>query len=53
MYYKPVRDPDVAASNVETWKSRKASSICGSNANGDKDIFASDSAMRTIASNCL
>ena len=49
----PARQPDRAASSVDTWNSRKASSIWLSRAKGANDILASDSAIRTIASSCL
>lgn len=49
----PDRLPDIAASSVDTWKSRKASSTSASVAKGCSLIFAKDSAMRTMASSCL
>ena len=49
----PEREPDSAASRVEIWKSRRASSTLLSVANGCKLIFAMDSAIRTTASSCL
>ena len=50
---KPERDPDSAASSVDTLNRRSASSMWLSVAKGDRDIFARDSAMRTMASSCL
>ena len=49
----PAKQPDKAASSVDTWNSRNASSIWLSRANGANDILANDSAIRIIASNCL
>ena len=49
----PEREPERAASRVDTWKSRRASSTWLSRANGERDILARDSEIRTMASNCL
>ena len=49
----PVSDPDMAASSVETWNSRSASSTSLSEANAANRILAIDSDTRTIASSCL
>ena len=49
----PVRLPERAASMVETWNSRSASSTWLSRANGRRDIFASDSEILMMASSCL
>ena len=49
----PARLPVIAASRVDTWNRRKASSTSASVANDARRIFAKDSAMRTIASSCL
>lgn len=51
--YLPAKLPDVAASNVDTWKSLRASSTSASEANGHNLILACDSAIRMIASSCL
>ncbi len=51
--HTPAREPVVEASSVETWKSLSASSTWLSIANGDRDILASDSDIRIMASNCL
>lgn len=50
---EPVKEPDMAASSVDTWKRRSASSTSASFANGSRRILANDSATRTIASSCL
>ena len=50
----PDKLPLIAASRADTWNySRNAASPCTSVANGDNDIFASDSDMRIMAPNCL
>lgn len=49
----PDRLPDSAASRVDTWKSRRASSTSSSPAIAWSFILARDSAIRTTASNCL
>lgn len=49
----PERDPDMAASSVDTLNNLSASSTWLSSANGARDILAKDSAIRTMASNCL
>lgn len=49
----PDRVPDKAASSVDTWKSRRASSTSASVAKGCSFILLRASAMRTMASNCL
>lgn len=49
----PDKVPDIAASRVDTWNNRKASSTWVSVAKARSCIFASDSAIRIIASNCL
>lgn len=51
--HSPERLPDRAASSVDTWKSRRASSTSSSPAMGCSFILARDSAMRTTASSCL
>ena len=49
----PERLPERAASMVETWKSRRASSTWLSRANGSRDILARASEILMIASSCL
>ena len=49
----PEREPERAASRVETWKSRRDSSTWLSRAKGSSDIFANDSDIRMMASSCL
>ena len=49
----PERLPDIAASRVETWNNRSASSTSASDANGFSFILASDSDIRMMASSCL
>ena len=51
--YGPEREPERAASRVETWNSRSASSTWLSRAKGERAILAWDSEMRTMASSCL
>jgi len=51
--YSPDSEPDIAASNVDTLNSLRASSMWLSKAKGEIDIFASDSAIRIMASSCL
>ena len=49
----PERLPDMAASNVDTWNSLRASSTCATVAKGSNLILASDSEILMIASSCL
>lgn len=49
----PERLPDMAASNVDTWNSLRASSTCAAVAKGSNLILASDSEILMIASSCL
>lgn len=49
----PDRLPDSAASSVDTWKRRRASSTSSSPAIACSFILAKDSEIRTTASNCL
>ena len=51
--YRPASEPDMAASSVETWKRRSASSTSASVANGSSRILARDSEIRIMASSCL
>ena len=43
----------MAASNVDTWNSLRASSTCAAVAKGSNLILASDSEILMIASSCL
>lgn len=51
--YLPAKFPVLAASNVDTWKRRRASSTWFSFAKGFNSIFARDSDIRIMASSCL
>lgn len=53
IFLLPARLPDIAASRVETWNNLRASLTWLSLANGCNCIFASDSDILIIASNCL
>ena len=50
---QPDKEPEFAASSVETLNNLRASSTWLSRANGDKLIFARDSDILITASNCL
>ena len=53
IFILPERLPDMAASNVDTWNSLRASSTCAAVAKGSNLILASDSEILMIASSCL